>query len=198
MEQPLVDSPLYLSLRRGGASETDETTRENVSEREVRTISRGDVHIGTVEDDVVTVRESYPIPTMDGRIGSFGYSKVLPTLDCNSGYCEIPLEEEERDKKTFTCHGGLYHFTRTPFVFAPRGSYITECCRYNPVEGAVKTALMYIYDVIIYSRSIEEYFLHTREVLAMLYHADVTLQRRTSSFFADSFDYMAHTIRPGS
>jgi hypothetical protein len=63
----------------------------------------------------VTVQDSYPLPRMDECIESLGDAKIFTTLDCNSGYWQIPVRPEDREKTTFTSHEGLYWFLRIPF-----------------------------------------------------------------------------------
>jgi hypothetical protein len=42
--------------------------------------------------NAVTVRDSYPLPRKDECIYSFGDASVFSTLDCNSGYWQIPVD----------------------------------------------------------------------------------------------------------
>lgn len=44
------------------------------------------------------VRDSYPMTRMDDCIDTLGNGSVFITLDCNSGYWQIPVGEEETDK----------------------------------------------------------------------------------------------------
>ncbi len=53
-----------------------------------------------------TIRDSYPISRMDDYIDSLGEAKISTTLDCNSGYWQIPIHEVDRDKTAFVCHIG--------------------------------------------------------------------------------------------
>ncbi len=65
--------------------------------------------------NAITISDTYPIPCMDECIDSLGSAKIFSTLDCNSGYWQIPIAEKDRDKTAFVCHSGLYCFRRMPF-----------------------------------------------------------------------------------
>ena len=65
--------------------------------------------------NAITVRDSYPLPRIDECIDSLGDANIFTTLDCNSGYWQIPVRPEDREKTTFTSHEGLYRFLRMPF-----------------------------------------------------------------------------------
>ena len=62
-----------------------------------------------------TVRDSYPLPQMDDCLDSLGDAQFSSTLDCNAGYWQIPLAEEDKPKTEFTYHCGTYQCTRLPF-----------------------------------------------------------------------------------
>jgi hypothetical protein len=63
----------------------------------------------------LTVRELYLLPRMDECIDSLGDARIFSTLDCNSGYWQIPVDPADRAKTTLTSHEGLYWFLRMPF-----------------------------------------------------------------------------------
>jgi len=63
----------------------------------------------------VTVRNVYPLPCMDNCIDFLGDARVFSTQDCHSGYWQIPVVDEDRDKTTVVCRGGAYRCIRLPF-----------------------------------------------------------------------------------
>ncbi len=52
---------------------------------------------------------------MDECMDSLGDATVFTTLDCNSGYWQIPVDPDDRNKTTFTSNFGTFRFTRMPF-----------------------------------------------------------------------------------
>ena len=58
-------------------------------------------------------------------------------------------------------------------------------------------ALVYLDDVIVYSKTVEAHFQHVREVLTLLQAAGFSLKLRRCSFFQTSVDYRGHVVRPG-
>lgn len=63
----------------------------------------------------LTVKYSYPLPRMDDYLDSLGAATYVSTLDCNSGYCQIPVAESDRPKTAFTSHAGTYQYEIMPF-----------------------------------------------------------------------------------
>ena len=52
---------------------------------------------------------------MDDCMDSIGDAVVFTTLDCNSGYWQIPVALEDRDKTMFTTHMGTISHLRIRF-----------------------------------------------------------------------------------
>jgi hypothetical protein len=63
----------------------------------------------------VTIRESYPLPRMDDCLDSLGAATIFTTLDANSGYWQLEVAEEDKDKTSFISHMGTYRFSRMAF-----------------------------------------------------------------------------------
>lgn len=97
----------------------------------------------------VTVRDSYPKPRMDDCIDSLGDPSVITTLDGDSGYWQIPVQEEKKDNTTSTCHSGLYRLTRMPFGL--RNTPFTFQRALDTMLSKAKwtTSLVHIDDVIV-------------------------------------------------
>ena len=65
--------------------------------------------------DVVTKKDSYPLPRMDECIDSLIEATIFSTLDCNAGYWQVAIAPEDREKTAFVCHEGAYQNKRMPF-----------------------------------------------------------------------------------
>ena len=147
--------------------------------------------------NALTIGDSYPLPRMDECIDSLGDATIFSTLDCNSGYWQIPVRDEDKDKTTFTCHEGTFRFTRMPFglknapaTFQRGADVILSGLRW-------KSCLVYLDDIIIFSRTIEDHFKHLGEVLHLLSRAGLSLKLKKCHFFKETVNYLGHVIRPG-
>ena len=61
------------------------------------------------------IADAYPLPRMDDCLDSLGDAGVFSTFDCNSGYWQIPVASEDRDKTTFITHMGTFRHVHMPF-----------------------------------------------------------------------------------
>ena len=147
--------------------------------------------------NAVTVRDSYPMPRMDECIDSLGSATVFTTLDCNSGYWQLPVAEEDQDKTTFTCHAGSYKFLRLPFGLRNAPATFQRAMDIILSRVRWKYVLVYLDDIIIFSRGVEQHLRHLESVLKLLEAAGATLRIPKCEFFKLQVKYLGHIIRPG-
>jgi Reverse transcriptase (RNA-dependent DNA polymerase) len=121
--------------------------------------------------NAVTVRYSYPLPRMDECIDSLVDASVFSTLDCNSGYWQIPVDPIDIEKTTFTCHEGLYQFRRMPFGLKNAPATFQRFVDITFTGLTCKVCLVYLDDIIVHSKSREEHLVHLDAVLHRLYRA---------------------------
>jgi hypothetical protein len=100
--------------------------------------------------NAITVPDSYPLPRMDECIDSLGEAVIFTTLDCNSGYWQIPVHPADREKTTFTSHFGMYQYLRLPFGL--RNALATFQRTLDIILSGIrwKTCLVYLDDVIVF------------------------------------------------
>ena len=63
----------------------------------------------------VTKRDSFPLPLIESTLDALGGSQCFTTLDLLSGYWQIEVNQESKEKTAFTTFGGLYEFNVLPF-----------------------------------------------------------------------------------
>lgn len=115
----------------------------------------------------LTRRNPYPIPRMDQCIDSLGEATVFSTLNANSGYWQVEIEEHYRNKTPFPSHHNLCSFVRMPFglknapgTFQQTMDVIVACVNWQ-------FALVYLEDIVIFLKTPEERIEHVRQVLTL-------------------------------
>ena len=145
----------------------------------------------------VAVRDMYPLPRMDDCIEFFGDAEVFSTLDCNSGYWQIPVANEDRDKKTFVCHEGAYRYIRLSFGLSSPPATFQRAI--DMILGGLKwkSCLVYLEDIIVFSQSAGEHVEHLRDIFAALRGAGVSLKAKKFHFFQEEVEYLGHIVGRG-
>jgi len=147
--------------------------------------------------DERTVKDVYPIQRMDDCLDSLGDATVFCTLDCNAGYWKIPVATEDRDETTFTSPTGVFRFLRLPFGLMNTPSSLRRALD-NIFSGLRwQTCLVYLDDLIVFSRTVGDRIRHLREVLLLLEKAGVSLKPSKCHLFQQEVEYLGHVFRPG-
>jgi Reverse transcriptase (RNA-dependent DNA polymerase) len=88
---------------------------------------------------------------MDECIDSLRDARIFSTLDCNSGYWQIPVHPNDQDKTAFTSHEGLYRFLRIPFGLTNAPATFQRMVDMILAGFTWKSCLVYLDDIIIFS-----------------------------------------------
>eukprot|EP00170_Pyropia_yezoensis_P004723 contig_19176_g4737 len=118
-------------------------------------------------------------------------------LDANASYWQIPVALEDLDKTTFTCHEGTYKYVRLPFGLTSAPATFQRAIDMILSGVQWKTCLVYLDDVIVFSRSHEEHLAHLEEVFELLSEAGVSLKATKCHLFQYEVEYLGHIVGKG-
>ena len=153
--------------------------------------------VGYRKLNALTRRDSYPFPRMDEFVDSLGDASFFTTLDANSGYWQILMDEDSKDKSSFTCHAGFFRFKRLPFGLINAPATFQRALDLILSKVRYDFALVYLDDIIIFSNSFEEHLVHLSHVLSLLKAANVSLKLSKCRFAQREVVYLGHLIKPG-
>lgn len=125
--------------------------------------------------NAMTVRDTYPLPRMDECIDSLGGATIFSTVDCNNGYWQTEIPEADRNKTTFSSHHGLFLFIRMPFELKNAPASFQRAVDIIMSRVKRQSALVYLDDIIVYSKSVTKHLVHVRTMLTLLRNAGVAL-----------------------
>ena len=63
----------------------------------------------------ITKMDVFPLPRIDDTLDLLSKAKFFTTLDLASGYCQVKMHPESREKMAFATWSGLYQFVVMPF-----------------------------------------------------------------------------------
>jgi hypothetical protein len=113
----------------------------------------------------VTIKNKYPLPRIDVLFDQLAGAKILSTIDFHSGYHQIKIRPCDVPKTAFSTRYGLYEFfvmcfglTNAPayFMYLKNSVFMTELDKF---------VVVFIDDILIYSKSDKEHAKHIRIVL---------------------------------
>ena len=126
--------------------------------------------------NAVTKKDSYPLPLIQDIFDQLSGAAVFSTLDLKSGYWQLSVAEADRPKTAFICHRGLFQFRRMAFGLA-NAPAVFQRTMDRVLHGLVGVCcLVYIDDIVIYSRNAEEHAHHLQLVLDRLHKAGLKVK----------------------
>ena len=142
----------------------------------------------------VTKRDAYPIPRIDDTLDALGKAKFFTTLDLESGYWQIPMKEEDKEKTAFSTSQGHWEFQTMPFGVVNGPACFQRLMNYVLTGLHWTHCLVYLDDIIIFSRTFEEHMDRLKAVLSRLSKAGLTLKPRKCQWVQTSVKYLGHII----
>ena len=144
----------------------------------------------------VTESMSFPLPKFEDVVDTLGEAKaqIFSVIDLASGFYQIPLDESTKHKSAFITHQGVFQFKRLPFGLM--NSPISFQSLMTKVLQSLlwSTALVYIDDVIIFSKSFAQHLHDLDLVFSKLREAKLTLQPTKCNFACKQVKYLGHII----
>ena len=116
----------------------------------------------------VTVKNKYPLPRIEDLIDQLKDAKHFNKIDLRSGYHQMKIREEDIPKTAFVTRYGHHEFTVVSFGLTNAPTYFMNMMNMVLMEELDKSVVVFIDDILIYSKSREEHEEHLRVVLQVL------------------------------
>lgn len=141
-----------------------------------------------------TIKMRYPLPRIDETLDKLAGSKVFSSCDLASGYFQIRISEEDAHKTAFTTPFGQYEFkvlgqglVNAPATFQSLMNRIFE-----PFLN--KFVVIYLDDILIYSKTPEEHLDHLRQVLETLRKEKLYAKLAKCDFNKVEVPFLGHIV----
>ena len=106
----------------------------------------------------ITHKFIWPMPKVEDIFSQLYGAKYFLMLDLWAGYHHIPLNESSIPKTAFTSPFGKYKYIKVPFGLVQEPAYFQELMTGVSTDFSFTNA--YLDDIIIFSRTAEEYLKH--------------------------------------
>ena len=137
-----------------------------------------------------TVKDAYALPRVEEILDCLAGSQYFSVLDTKNGYYQVEIEESHKERTAFTVGPlGFYQYNRLPFG-------LTNSRLMEDVFGDyhLKICLIYLDDLIIFSRTYEEHMDRLRKVFQRIREAGLKLAPKKCHFFREKVVYVGHTV----
>lgn len=140
--------------------------------------------------NAVCVEHLYPLPLMKDLLATLANSQIFTKLDLHEAYYRVHIQPADEWKTTFNCPLGSYQFRVMPFglqgppaVFMQR---INEALHEHLYQGV----LVYLDDILIYTKTMEEHINLVHQALMKLLTAKLYVKISKCEFHRTELDYL--------
>jgi hypothetical protein len=116
----------------------------------------------------LTIKNKYPLPRIDVLFEQLRGVKVFSKIDLNSGYHQLRIREEDIEKTTFSTRYGHYEYIVMSFGLTNAPAMFMEAINRMLHEYLDDFIIVFLDDILIYSKSEEEHERHLCLVLDAL------------------------------
>jgi hypothetical protein len=145
----------------------------------------------------VTVKNKYPLPRIDDMFDQLCGACVFSKIDLRLGYHQLKVRECDIPKTTFVLRYGIYEFTVMSFELTNAPAYFMYMMNKVFMEYLDKFVVVFIDDILVYSRSEEEYEKHLRLALQKLREHRLYVKLSKCEFWMKQVAFLGHIILKG-
>ena len=140
-------------------------------------------------------KDAYPLPrmqeTMESMVGAWHFS----CMDLKSGFWQVKMAEESRQYTAFTVGSmGVYEFLCMPYGLCNAPAMFQRLMQNCLGELNLTYTLIYLDDVIVYSKTEEEHLVRLCAILEWFIGHSLILKPSKCNFFHTEISYLGHKV----
>jgi hypothetical protein len=142
----------------------------------------------------VTIKNKYPLPRIDDLFEQLKGDKYFSKVDLRSGYHQLKIRESDIPKTAFVTRYGQYEFTVMSFRLTNAPTYFMNLMNKVFMEELDKFVLVFIDDILVYSKSVEEHKQHLRVMLRKLRAHKLYAKFSKCEFWLEKISFLGHIL----
>ncbi|GKA01253.1 putative nucleotidyltransferase, ribonuclease H [Tanacetum coccineum] len=142
----------------------------------------------------LTVKNRYPLPKINDLFYQLQGSQFLSKIDLRSGYHQLRVHEDDIPKITFRTYYGHFEFTIMPFDLTNAPAIFMDLMNRVCRPYLDKFMIVFIDDILIYSKTQEEHVEHLRLVLKLLKKEKLYAKFSKYEFWLKEVQFLRHVI----
>jgi hypothetical protein len=142
----------------------------------------------------VTIKNKYPLPRIDILFYQLTGARVFSKIDLRSGYHQIRIRPEDIHKTAFTTRYGLFEYLVMSFGLTNAPAHFTYLMNSVFMPELDKFVVVFIDDILIYSKNEEEHAKHLRIVLTRLREHQLYARFSKCTFWLEEIQFLGHVL----
>ena len=142
----------------------------------------------------ITTKDCYSLPRISETVDALSGCKFFTTMDIDRAYWQVGIAEDDKPKTAFAMDGKLFEFNVMPFG-GMNASATFQRLMDRVLRGLTwKQCLVYIDDILIFSRTFEDHLRDIDEVLSRFITAKLKLKPQKCTFGDNEVEYLGFKI----
>ncbi|GKD36251.1 putative reverse transcriptase domain-containing protein [Tanacetum coccineum] len=142
----------------------------------------------------LTIKNRYPLPRIDDLFNQLQGSSVCSKIDLRSGYHQLRVRDEDIPKTAFRTRYEHYEFQVMPFGLTNAPAVFMDLMNRVCKPYLDKFVIVFIDDILIYSRNEEEHANHLRIILELLQKEKLYAKFSKCNFWIHIVQFLGHLI----
>ncbi|GJU42968.1 putative reverse transcriptase domain-containing protein [Tanacetum coccineum] len=142
----------------------------------------------------LTVKNRYSLPRIDDLFDQLQGSSVYSKIDPRSGYHQLRIKEEDIPITAFRTRYGHFEFQVMPFGLTNAPAVFMNLMNRVCKPYLDKFVIVFIDDILIYSKNDEEHEKYLRIILELLKEEKLYAKFSKCNFWLDSVQFLGHVI----
>ncbi|GJX04963.1 putative reverse transcriptase domain-containing protein [Tanacetum coccineum] len=144
--------------------------------------------------NMLTVKNRYPLPRIDDLFDQLQWSQFFSKIDLRSGYHQLRVHEDDIPKTAFRTRYGHFEFTVMPFGLTNTPTIFIDLINRVCRPYLDNFMIVFIDDILIYSKTQEEHVEHLRLVLGLLKKEKLYAKFSKCEFWLREVQFLRHVI----
>ncbi|QRW23270.1 Retrotransposable element Tf2 protein [Rhizoctonia solani] len=144
----------------------------------------------------VTHKNVYPLPRQDDLMAKLRHAKIFTKLDLQWGYNNVRIKEGDEWKTAFRTKYGLFEYLVMPFGLTNAPAAFQHFMNNLFRDLIDVTVVIYLDNILIFSKKPEDHPSHVREVLSRLMKNQLFCKLSKCHFHVTTVDYLGIVISP--
>ncbi|KAL0198818.1 hypothetical protein M9458_007358, partial [Cirrhinus mrigala] len=149
---------------------------------------------GIIKESVRLSHNQYTTPRIDDGLDCLAGSKWFSVLDLRSGYYQIAMGEEDKEKTAFICPLGFFQFERMPQGITGAPATFQRLMEKAVGDMHLLQVIVYLDDIIVFGRTLEEHEERLLKVLDRLQECGLKVSIDKCQFCQSQVRYVGHIV----
>ncbi|KAK9070770.1 hypothetical protein SSX86_011172 [Deinandra increscens subsp. villosa] len=142
----------------------------------------------------LTIKNRYPLPRIDDLFDQLQGASCFSKIDLRSGYHQLRVHDDDIPKTAFRTRYGHFEFTVMPFGLTNAPAVFMDLMNRVCKPYLDKFVIVFIDDILIYSKSKSDHEQHLRLILELLQKEQLYAKFSKCEFWLKEVQFLGHIV----